>query len=56
MHYPTSNIQTEFEINRLIKNQITATIKYFPHATDGRTDGQTSHTTTIGSNFREKKY
>ena len=41
MHYPTTDIQTEFMINRPINNTINATMKYFPHATDGRTDGRT---------------
>ena len=51
MHYPIPDIQTEFEINRRVKNQITATIKYIPHATDGcideQKDGQTPRTATI---------
>ena len=30
MHYPTTNIQTEFKINWPIKNKINATMTYFP--------------------------
>ena len=41
MHYPTTDIQTEFKINWPIKNKINATMKYFPYATDGRTEGRT---------------
>ena len=59
MHYPIPDIQTEFEINRRVKNQITVTIKYIPHATDGRidgqTDGQTPRSATIDF-FKRKNY
>ena len=41
MHCPTTDIQTEFKINWPIKNKINATMKYFPYATDGRTEGRT---------------
>ena len=44
MHYPTTDIQTEFKINWPIKNKINATMKYFPQATDERTDGRTDAT------------
>ena len=68
MHYPLTDIQADFDINR----QITAKINYFhrrqtdgrtdrqtDRQTDGRTDGQTdgqmSRTRTIGSFFRKRK-
>ena len=54
MHHPLPDIQTKFEINRLVKNQITAAIKYIPHATDGRIDGQTTSTTTIDIFLKKK--
>ena len=65
VHYPLIDTQAKFKINRLIRYQIT-TKKII--STDGRrqtiddrrtngrqTDGQTSHTTTIGSLFEERK-
>ena len=67
MHYPLTDIQADFEINRLISYQITAKINYFHRRTDGRTarptdgrtdgqtNGQTSRTTTIGSFFEKRK-
>ena len=52
MHYPLMNIQTNFEINCLVRYQITAKKKkLFPKTVDGPTDGQTSRTTTIGIFF-----
>ena len=39
MHYPTADIQAEFEIIRPISNQNTAKRNYFHRRqTDGRTD------------------
>ena len=64
MHYPLTDIQADFEINRLIRYQITVKRKYFhrrqtDRQTDGRhdrrTDGQTLRTTTIGSFFEKKE-
>ena len=51
MHYPLTNIQTEYEINRPIRYQITAKRNYFHRR---QTDGETLRT-TIGSFFRKKK-
>ena len=50
MHHPLTDIQADFEINRPVRYQITAKRNYF----HGRTDGQTSRTTTIGSFFEKK--
>ena len=56
MHYPLTDIQADFEINRPVRYQITAKRNYFHRRqTDGRTEGQTSRMTTIGSSFRKKK-
>ena len=52
MHYPQTDIQTDFEINRPVRYQFTAKRNYFHRR---QTDGQTSRTTTIGSFFRKKK-
>ena len=49
MHYPLTNIQADFEINRP-----TIDIK-LPQKEIIDTDGQTSRTTTIGSFFRKKE-
>ena len=54
MHYSLTDIQADFEINRLIVYQITAKTKLFTQTTDGRTDGQTSRTTTLGIFFQKK--
>ena len=60
MHYTLTDIQADFEIHRPIRYQITAKRIYFHRRqTDGRTDRQTSRTTTIGIFFEkkeEKKY
>ena len=42
IHYLTTDIQTKFKINWSIKNKIKPTMKYFPYATDGRTEGRTA--------------
>ena len=55
MHHPLTDIQADFEINRLVRYQITAKRNYLHRRTDGQTDGQTSHTTTIGSFFEKRK-
>ena len=64
MHYPLTDIEADFEINRPIRYLIAAKRKYFHRRqtdrqtdgrTDGRTDGQTSRTTTIASSFFRKK-
>ena len=64
MHYPLTDIQADFEINRLVRYRNTAKRNYFHRRqtdrqtegqTDGRTDGQMSRTTTIGSFFQKKK-
>ena len=41
MHYPLTDIQADFEINRLIRYQITEKRNYLHRQTDGRTDGRT---------------
>ena len=51
MHYPLTDIQADFEINRPVRYRNTAKRNYFPHTTDG----QTSRTTTIISSFFRKK-
>ena len=53
MHYPISNIQVEFENNRLIRYQITR--KEIVSTDDRRTYGQTSRLSTIDSFFKERK-
>ena len=50
MHYPITNIQADFEINRPIRYQITVKRNY---STDDRLSGK-PRTTTIGSFFRKK--
>ena len=55
MHYPLTDIQTDFEINRQFGYLITAKRNYFHRRTDGQTDGQTSLTTTISSFFEKRK-
>ena len=59
MHYPLTDIQVDFEINRPVRYQMTVKRNYFhrrltDRRTDGRTNVQTSRTTTIGSFFRKK--
>ena len=56
MHYPLTDTQADFEINRPVRYRNTAKkiISTYGQA-DGRTDGQTSRTTTIGSFFRKKE-
>ena len=52
----TADIQADFEINLLIRYQITTKRNYFHRRqTDGRIDGQKSRTTTISSFFQQKK-
>ena len=42
MHYPLTDIQAHFEINRPVRYQVTAKINYFHRRqADRRTDGQT---------------
>ena len=55
MHYPLTDIKANLEINRPVRYRNTTKKKLFPQTTDGRTDGQTSRKTTIGSFFRKKK-
>ena len=68
MHYPLTDIQADFEINRRVRSRNTAKRNYVhrrqtDRRTDGRndgltvdtTDGQTSCTTTIGIFFEKKK-
>ena len=70
MHYPLTDIQADFEINRPIRYQITAKRNYFhrrstdgqadrrtDEQTDRRTDGRTNRQTDrqISSFFRKKK-
>ena len=52
MHYPLTDIQADFEINRPVRYRNTAKRNYFHRR---QTDGQTSRTTTIGSFFQKKK-
>ena len=54
MHYPLTDIQADFEINRLIRYQVTVKRNYLHKQTDGRTERQTSSMTTIGSFFEKK--
>ena len=53
MHYPLTNIQANFEINRPIRYQITA--KEIISTDDRLTDEQTSRTTSIGIFFEKRK-
>ena len=66
MHYPFTDIQADFEINRLLDNKLPRkeSISTDDRRTDGRhdrrtdaqtEDGQTSRTTTIGSFFEKRK-
>ena len=41
MHYPLTDNQADFEINRPVRYQITAKKNYFHSRTDSRTDGRT---------------
>ena len=52
MHYSLTDIQADCEINRPVRERITAKINYFHRR---QTDGQTSRTTTIGSFFKKKQ-
>ena len=60
MHYPLTDIQANFEINRALdikwprKEVISTDDRRHGRQTDGRTDGQTPRTTTIGSFFCQK--
>ena len=59
MHHPLTDIQANFEIDRPVRDQITAKNLKCPQTTDGQTDrrtnGQTSRTTTIFSIFEKEK-
>ena len=60
MHYPLTDIQADFELNRPLGNElprkeIISTDGRTDRRTDGQTDGQTSRTTTIGSFFEKRK-
>ena len=55
MQYPLTDMQADFETNRPIRYQVTAKRNYLHIRTDGRTDGQMSRTTTIGSFFWKKE-
>ena len=53
MYYPLTDIQADFELNRpVIDNELPQKEII---SIDGRTDGQTSRTTTIGSFFKKRK-
>ena len=52
MHYLLTDIQTDFEINRPVRYQITTKRNYLHKR---QTDGQTSRMTTIGSFLKKKK-
>ena len=59
MHYPLTDIQADFEINRLIRYQITAKRNYFPRRTDGQPDRRTDNNQgwqflPLSGNFRKK--
>ena len=56
MHYPLTDIQADFEINRPVRYQfIVKTIYFHRRQTDRQTDGRTDRrTTTIGSFFQKK--
>ena len=58
MHCPLTDIQAHFEINGTVRYRNTAKkeiISKDDRRTNGRTDGQTSRTTTIGSFFETRK-
>ena len=57
MHYPLTDIQANFEINRSFDNELPRKeiISTDDRRTDGRTDGQTSRTTTIVVFSKKKK-
>ena len=61
MHYPLTDIQADFEINRPVRYRNTAKRNYWQtdrqtaRRHDGQTAGQTSRTTTIGSFFEKRK-
>ena len=46
MHYPLTDIQADFDINRLVRYQITQK-EIFPQTTDGRTEGRTDRRTDV---------
>ena len=54
MHYPVTDIQDDFEINRPVRYQITAKIYYLHRQTgrwtDGLTDGRTDAQTYVAYN------
>ena len=59
MHYPTTDIQAEFEINRSARYSITAKKEVFQQTPGGQTDSVTDvptlRMTTIGIFFEDRK-
>ena len=57
MHYPLTDIQADFEINRSIRYQVTAKIHYLHRRTDKWTDRRTGgqYVVFIEKNIKNNK-